>query len=79
MEIVQFIGGAAIIICLLSIIVGWIIYLIQWIFCRKKVSCDKKCPFKLHCISHSVSKKEELHLRQLMIEKHIKDKENEGQ
>lgn len=74
----EFVGGAIIVIGLLSIVVGWIIYLIQWIFCRKKVSCDKKnCIFRLHCISRSVRTKEQLEWRKMMLEEYMKNKAEE--
>lgn len=80
MSVMQFIGGLIVIIGILSVIIGWVIYLIQWIFCRKKTSCNrKKCVFRLHCINPAISKEEELHLRKMMMEQYIKDKENEGQ
>lgn len=79
MGVMQFLGGAAIIIVFLSVIIGWLIYLILWVKCRKKKTCDKKnCIFRLHCTSPYISKEEELRLRKMMIEHNLKDKENEG-
>ena len=80
MSVMQFIGGILIILCFLLLIIGWIVYLLQWIFCRKKKSCNKKkCICKLYCINPAISKEEELRLRKMMIEKYISDKEKEGQ
>ena len=78
MTIIQFIGGAVIIIGVLSIIIGWLIYLIEWIVCRKKKSCNKKkCIFRMYCINEAVRKVEEFKLRRLLVEEHFKNNEKE--
>lgn len=77
--LLQFIGGAIIIIFLLSIVIGWIIYLVQWIVCRKKQSCEKDCIFKMYCINKTVSRKAQLEQRKAILEKMMKDKLNEEQ
>lgn len=76
--LLQFIGEAIIIIFLLSIVIGWIIYLVQWIVCRKKQSCDKNCIFKMYCINKTVSRKAQLEQRKAILEKMMEDKINEG-
>lgn len=73
MSIIQFIGGAIIIIGLLSIVIGWIIYLVQWIVCRKKLSCDKNCIFKMYCINKAVSQKAQLEHRKAILEEMLKN------
>ena len=79
MTVMQFIGGAVIIIGVLSIIVGWLIYLVQWIVCRKKISCNnKKCIFRLYCINKSVRQKEQLQYRKKLLEEYMKNEKEEN-
>ena len=78
MTIMEFIGGAVIIIGLLSIIVGWLFYLIQWIVCRKKVSCsNENCRFRLHCIHSNIRKMAQLEYRKRMLEEYMKNNKKE--
>lgn len=75
MGIIQFIGGALIIIVFLSIIVGWIFHLVRWILCRKKVNCDNEnCRFRLYCMHESVRRQEQLKFRIKILEEQMKNK-----
>lgn len=78
MRIVQFVGGALVIIVFLSIIVGWIFYLIQWILCRKKVNCDNEnCKFRSNCIHEHIRRKEQIKFRIEILEERMKNKTEE--
>lgn len=73
----QVLGGIFFFVGILLVVGGWIIYLLQWLICRKKKSCNKqKCIFRsIYCINPDVSREEEIKLRKLMLEHRIKDKE----